>query len=215
MHQNHFSSSRASSVLHPSSNAVTVSAIRAGDSLPSGNSQSPMEQLRSVIAELFAALSSALNGERDCAEDSLSRAAAMLNGVDVARPPLERKPKGGLAPWQIRKVAAHIEANLDTSIRSSELAALARLSSCHFSRAFRESFGCSPLEYINQRRVERAQGLMLSTVAPLSQIALDCGLADQAHFSRLFRRFVGESPSTWRRARVSVSLAEADPETEH
>ena len=42
---------------------------------------------------------------------------------------------------------------------------------------------------------------MLSTDAPLSEIALDCGLADQAHLSRLFRRIVGETPRAWRRAR--------------
>jgi AraC family transcriptional regulator len=204
MHQNHFLSSRASIVLNPTtSNADSFAGLRAGDSLLCRNSQSPMEQLRSAIAELLAALSSTLNDERDCAEDSLSRAAAILHAVETTHPPRTQKPKGGLAPWQIRKVAAHIEASLDTSIRSGELAAFARLSPCHFSRAFRESFGCSPHEYINQRRVERAQGLMLSTVAPLSQIALDCGLADQAHFSRLFRRFVGESPSSWRRARLS------------
>jgi AraC-like DNA-binding protein len=112
--------------------------------------------------------------------------------------------KGGLAPWQMRKVTSHIETNLDTSIRSGDLAALLRLTPCHFSRAFRNSFGHSPLEYVIRRRMERAQGLMLSTDAPLSQIALECGLADQAHFSRLFRRIVGESPRAWRRARVNA-----------
>ncbi|HXK39796.1 MAG TPA: helix-turn-helix transcriptional regulator [Candidatus Paceibacterota bacterium] len=80
---------------------------------------------------------------------------------------------------------------------------MARLSPCHFSRVFRESFGCSPHGYISRRRVEHAQGLMLSGDAPLSQIALDCGFADQAHFSRTFRSIVGESPRTWRRVRVS------------
>ncbi len=94
-------------------------------------------------------------------------------------------------------------------IRSSELATLVRLSPAHFSRAFRNSFGCSPLEYVTRRRMERAQGLMLSTDTPLSQIALDCGLADQAHFSRLFRRVVGETPRAWRRARVAPLAARA------
>ncbi|HZF29325.1 MAG TPA: AraC family transcriptional regulator [Gammaproteobacteria bacterium] len=168
-----------------------------------------IQQLRSVVAELFAALISALNDERDSAEESLSRAAQILQAVEAARPPSSQEPKGGLAPWQIREVTAHIEARLDTPIRSSELAAVARLSPCHFSRVFRNSFGCSPLEYVARRRMEHAQGLMLSTNAPLCEIALDCGLADQAHFSRLFRRFVGETPRSWRRARVSPSL-EAD-----
>ena len=158
-----------------------------------------LQQLRSLVAELFTALKSTLDDERACAEHSLSRAAALLQAVDPPRVP---EPKGGLAPWQARKVTAYIESNLDRPLRSAELAELVRLSPAHFSRTFRNSFGCAPLEYVTCRRIERAQGLMLSTDTPLAQIALDCGLADQAHFSRLFRRVVGESPSVWRRARA-------------
>jgi AraC-like DNA-binding protein len=44
---------------------------------------------------------------------------------------------------------------------------------------------------------------MLSTMRPLSEIAVDCGLADQAHLTRLFRKIVGESPAAWRRARAN------------
>jgi AraC-like DNA-binding protein len=202
MDQSSFLASRGSSGADGSiSIAPTAHVFFAGNVLTAGDLPSPMQQLRSVVAELFAALTSTLNDERDSAEDCLSRAAEILQEVDVAQPP-RQEAKGGLAPWQIRRVTAHIEANLDMPIRSSELAAIARLSPCHFSRVFRDSFGCSPLEYVTRRRMEHAQGLMLSTDAPLSQIALDCGLADQAHFSRLFRRFVGETPRSWRRARV-------------
>lgn len=160
-------------------------------------------QLRSVIAELVTALSSALNDERESAEECLGRIAAILKPLQKPESHSREPMKGGLAPWQIRKVISHIETNLDKSIKSGDLAALLDLSPCHFSRAFRNSLGDSPLEYVIRRRVERAQGLMLSTDAPLSQIALDCGLADQAHFSRLFRRIVGESPRAWRRARIT------------
>jgi AraC-like DNA-binding protein len=160
-------------------------------------------QLRSAIAELVTALSSTLNDERESAEECLSRVAAILKPLQKQGTQASERMKGGLAPWQMRKVTSHIETNLDRTIKSGNLAALLNLSPCHFSRAFRSSFGSSPLEYIIRRRMERAQGLMLSTDAPLSQIALECGLADQAHFSRLFRRTVGESPNAWRRARVS------------
>jgi AraC-like DNA-binding protein len=40
---------------------------------------------------------------------------------------------------------------------------------------------------------------MLSSGDALSRIALDCGMCDQAHFTRVFRRVVGVSPSVWRR----------------
>jgi AraC family transcriptional regulator len=45
---------------------------------------------------------------------------------------------------------------------------------------------------------------MLATTTPLAEIAVSCGLADQAHFTRLFRRFAGESPGAWRRARATA-----------
>jgi AraC family transcriptional regulator len=102
-------------------------------------------------------------------------------------------------------VTSHIEAHLDRPIRNEDLAALVRLNPSHFGRAFRNSFGEPPHEYLIRRRVERAQGLMLSSDAPLSEIALDCGLADQAHLSRLFRRLVGETPRAWRRARIECA----------
>ena len=163
------------------------------------------QQLQSVMAELCTALRSALDDERSFAEECLRRATEMLRAPERVTPPTA-PVRGGLCPWQVRKVTSHIEMNLDRPIRNEDLATIVRLNSCHFGRAFRNSFGESPHEYVIRRRVERAQGLMLSTDAPLSQIALDCGLADQAHLSRLFRRVVGESPRTWRRARIGEAV---------
>jgi AraC-like DNA-binding protein len=77
------------------------------------------------------------------------------------------------------------------------------LSGFHFNVAFRKSVGDSPHQYIIRRRIERAQGLMLSTDLSLSEIAAQCGLADQAHLTRLFRKVAGESPAAWRRARAN------------
>lgn len=160
-------------------------------------------QFRSIMTELCTALRSALDDERVTAEDSLRRAAEILEGLGGTEAAPKAPVRGGLSPWQIRKVTSHIDANLDRPIKNEELAALVRLNASHFGRAFRNSFGEPPHEYVIRRRVERAQGLMLSTEASLSDIALDCGLADQSHLTRLFRRIVGESPRAWRRARLS------------
>jgi transcriptional regulator GlxA family with amidase domain len=91
---------------------------------------------------------------------------------------------------------------LDGSITTQDLATIAKVSIYHFTRAFRESLSETPHEYVMRRRVERAQGLMLTTNMALGRIAIDCGFADQAHFNKLFRRLVGESPGAWRRARI-------------
>jgi AraC family transcriptional regulator len=168
-------------------------------------------QLHRAVAELFNAVADALQGENESAHECLARAGALLRiavpsrKTQVARPGrAEPSTRGGLAPWQIREVTTHIEANLEATITVKQLAALVRLSSYHFCRAFRISFGDSPHGYLMRRRVERAQGLMLTSNVPLGQIAAACGLADQAHFNKLFRRFVGENPGAWRRARASA-----------
>lgn len=117
--------------------------------------------------------------------------------------------KGGLAPWQVRKVVAHVEDHLDDAVGVPELAVIARLSVSQFSRAFKHSFGLSPHAYVMGRRINRAQALMLRAREPLSQIAIAVGLADQAHLSKLFRRLTGETPNAWRRAHWEESLVAA------
>jgi AraC family transcriptional regulator len=108
-------------------------------------------------------------------------------------------PSCGLAPWQRMRIIRHIDANLADRLSTVQLAALVRLSASHFCRAFRANLGCSPHEYVIRCRMVRAKTLMLETGISLAQVALECGLADQAHLSRLFRRRVGISPSRWRR----------------
>ena len=110
----------------------------------------------------------------------------------------KRSPQCGLAPWQVKRVAAYIESNISLSFCVADLAAIARLSISHFSRAFKVSFGQPPISYVKVRRVRHAQVLMLNTREPLSQVALDCGLYDHSHLTRLFRKVVGISPSLWR-----------------
>jgi AraC family transcriptional regulator len=109
--------------------------------------------------------------------------------------------RGGLAPWQMSRVAAFVDANMTRTIRLHDLAAVTQLSTGYFCQAFRCSTGESPYAYVLRRRVERAQKLMLLTDTPLSQIALDCGLADQPHLTRLFHQIVGVTPAIWRRLR--------------
>ncbi|MEE3101679.1 MAG: AraC family transcriptional regulator, partial [Pseudomonadota bacterium] len=106
---------------------------------------------------------------------------------------------GGLAPWQARRVAAHVDAHLGAPIAVADLAAVARLSRGHFCRAFKVSTGRTPHAFVVERRLQRAQALMLETDEPLSQIAALCGLTDQAHLTRLFRRHFATTPLTWRR----------------
>ena len=149
----------------------------------------------SMVIELLRDASRRLGTEHSVARDHIVRAQALL------RVEGEGRANGGLAPWQIARVKAYVEEHIDRRVQISDLARISRLSVRHFSQAFRVSLGQRPHAYLVERRIIRAQGLMLSTTDPLCEIALACGLADQAHLSRLFRRATGQSPSAWRRER--------------
>lgn len=104
----------------------------------------------------------------------------------------------GLARWQLQRVVDFIEAQLPQRVALAELAALTGLSQAHFSRAFKASTGMAPYQWQLDRRVRRAQLLMLETASSLEEIAASTGFADAAHLNRIFRQFTGTTPATWR-----------------
>jgi AraC family transcriptional regulator len=114
--------------------------------------------------------------------------------------------RGGLAPWQMRKVACHIHENLERSIQTRQLAETINLSASYFTRAFKVSFGVVPSLYVTRLRIERAQRLLVETQDPICQIALDCGFSDQAHLSKRFREYVQDTPHHWRRQHCDHSF---------
>jgi len=155
-----------------------------------------------MLASLLATAAVALDTDRRAAKSCIQRAAALLGidlspGGDGAAEP--SCTQGGLAPWQAKRLRSYIEEKLDSSIRATALAGVVQLSTSHFFRAFRNSFGEAPIAYIMKRRILRAQEMMLSSRCSLLQIALECGMCDQAHFTRVFRRIVGINPKAWRR----------------
>ncbi len=167
-----------------------------------------------VAAQLVEAACAALNGDGEMTEARIARAVALLRGkpnslCTIVRPrssPARQVFRGGLAGWQAKRVEAHIDVNLARKVLIDDLARLVGLSSGQFCRAFKCTFGMPAHVYLMHRRIEVAQGLMLRTNAPLSEIALRCGMSDQAHFTRTFRRVVGETPCLWRRTRRNAML---------
>lgn len=130
--------------------------------------------------------------ERQPAQLRLVEPAASVN-------PEKQATTGGLAPWQVKKVKQYIDERISHGIPLDELAEQVRLSTSYFSAAFKSTFGVPPHNYVVFCRVEHAKQRMLTSNAPLCEIALDCGLADQSHLSRVFRRVTGTTPSAWRR----------------
>jgi AraC-like DNA-binding protein len=165
--------------------------------------------LLAVAAQLVEGAWRARDGDSEAVKAHIARAVALLDGHPGVRPVAlcadgkgaARIRRGAFATWQARRLAAHVDANLGAKIYIKDLAAFLDVSSSHFCSAFKRTFGMPAHMWIAQRRVEVAQGLMLTTSAPLSEIALSCGMSDQSHFTRSFRRIVGETPHLWRQAR--------------
>ena len=105
-----------------------------------------------------------------------------------------------------RRPSAWLEAardliHADLTARLS-LAALAGAVGVHpitLARGFRSSYGCSVGTYVRRLRVELAGRWLTDTDLPLAEIALAAGFCDQSHFSNLFRRIIGVTPSHYRR----------------
>jgi AraC-like DNA-binding protein len=110
----------------------------------------------------------------------------------------ERLLRGRLAPWQERRAKEFIDARLSGDISVRLLADVCRLSSSHFSRAFRKSTGMSPHQWLLFRRIDKATDLLRDRALSLATVAVACGFADQSHFNRVFTRFAGVSPGRWR-----------------
>jgi AraC family transcriptional regulator len=120
------------------------------------------------------------------------------------------KRRDFLPAWKMTRIMSFIDANLDRPIRIEEMASIAKLSCSHFSRAFRATVGEPPSAVVIRRRVERAEQLILLTDKALSQIALECGMADQSHLTKLFRRSYGMSPGKWRRLQHGSEVVAGD-----
>lgn len=165
-------------------------------------------QLSTVLSELLAQARLAVRHDPSTADRWLDQLEWFLRRSQAGYQATGIR-RGGLAPWQVSRAKRHIDANIAEHLRTPELAGLVGLSENHFSRAFKISVGCSPHRYIVQRRILHAKALIVETDLSLAQIALDSGLADQAHLSRLFRRFFDTTPSACRRQLCAPAFDEA------
>ena len=101
----------------------------------------------------------------------------------------------------------YIEEHLHEIIPMHEMASLCHLSRSYFSRLFQHDIGENYTDYVNRRKVERAKELLRSTPDSVSAIASALGFLDVSYFVKLFKRFEGVTPLTYRKLKRSSSAA--------
>ncbi|AXT60554.1 AraC family transcriptional regulator [Aquimarina sp. AD10] len=106
--------------------------------------------------------------------------------------------------YNLSQVLNYIGENLHRELTISELASYCHLSTDYFSRIFKDKFGMRPNIYMQSKRVERAQLLLLTTNYSLQQIAEKVGLENLSYFSRVFKKHAGKTPGNFRREQMKV-----------
>ena len=121
-----------------------------------------------------------------------------LGSIDISTLPPAPQAHGGLSPGAMRRVREYVEVHLGENIDLLMLAGVAGLSVHHFARQFKQSAGVTPHVYLTQKRVERAQEMLVQTDLPLAEIAFAAGFFDQGHLARHFRHMLGTTPREFR-----------------
>jgi len=109
-----------------------------------------------------------------------------------------QRTRAKLPQWRLRRALEYIDANLDTPIGLADIAESTGMTRMHFAAQFRRTTGMRPHEYLLRRRIEHAQDLLRQTGGSVLDVALRCGFRSQAHFTTVFKRFVGDTPHCWR-----------------
>ncbi|WP_142781094.1 helix-turn-helix transcriptional regulator [Agrobacterium sp. T29] len=107
--------------------------------------------------------------------------------------------RGGLSRSQELLVAEYIKVNLTKDMSLDELASLVQMSRFHFSRSFKETFGESPIRYINKERVTFAKSVLLTSRTPIGEISETLGFGSIQNFIKTFREITGVTPLEFRR----------------
>ncbi|MEM9144358.1 MAG: AraC family transcriptional regulator, partial [Bacteroidota bacterium] len=106
------------------------------------------------------------------------------------------------AKFNLNNVLTYIGEHLHEDLGVSDLAVFCHLSSDHFSRVFQKNFGMRPSQYLQAKRVERAETLLLTTHQSIKEIAQKTGWRNTSYFTRIFKKVTGTTPAQFRRERT-------------
>ncbi len=110
----------------------------------------------------------------------------------------DQRHRQSLTPWQHARLEAYLQEEFFNDIDLAQLAEVAGLSKYHFLRVFKSSFQRTPMAEVTERRLSHAADQLRENSPSITQIALKCGFSDHSHFSAIFKRRFGVTPSRYR-----------------
>lgn len=113
-------------------------------------------------------------------------------------PPKVSAHRGGMPSARLKRVLDYIGAKLDEDLSLLVLANVVGMNLYYFARLFKQSTGLSPHRYVLEQRVARAKQLLHTPEMTVLEAGVRTGFGDQGHFTKVFRRFVGVTPTKFR-----------------
>ncbi len=113
---------------------------------------------------------------------------------------------GDLPACRLRRVTQYIQDNLHRKLRLAELSAQVHMSPYHFARLFKQSTGTPPHRFVLRRRIDRAATLLTTGELSIGEVARLVGFQTTSHFTTVFRRITGITPSVYRIGRATARL---------
>lgn len=108
------------------------------------------------------------------------------------------RPRAVMSDERMAGLMRYVQEHIAEPLSTEELAQVACVTKCHLIRMFRTALGVTPLHYITQCKVQRAQTLLLRTELSVRQVGEAVGVKDVSYFIRLFRRQLGFTPQEYR-----------------
>ena len=106
---------------------------------------------------------------------------------------------GSLTRYELGKIQDYVSVHLNQNISLSEMGGVINLSQYHFCRLFKQSTGITPHQYLTQCRINRAKQLLSKTKLTITEIAFEIGFSNHSSFTRLFSKYVGVTPKSFRK----------------
>jgi AraC family transcriptional regulator len=131
-----------------------------------------------------------------------SLALALLGHALRGCPPIDRRAdigEAGLSRQRLTRALRYVDHGLGGDLTVAELAQAVDMSLFHFTRAFKQSTGKTPHAYVLERRIVAAQSLVRNTTRPFGEISEELGFSNPSHFSSVFARLTGSTPSAYRK----------------
>jgi AraC family transcriptional regulator len=142
----------------------------------------------------------------------LAESAARLLAAEVAASDWSRKPRLAAEPapqgQRVGRAIDYIEAHFSEDVSLLELSRVSGLGPTHLTKLFKRHAGMTPYAYVIRRRLRHAVYLLTQSDAPISQLAVDAGFADQQHMTHVFSRHFGRTPNSFRQDAAANSAGQ-------